>query len=146
MARVARGWAAAIAAVVALAGCSGPAAAPPDDVIPAALLASDIGIVSAYAGNFKDGFATNLHVGVEFDHEDVTSRDLAAVLQVIVDNADVDRYNFLTVVGRFGGDESTGTLIDLVPLSEELGFESDGVNDDWFHQRLSAISSTIGSD
>ena len=139
-------WAAALAVAATLAGCSGSPAPDPREAIPAALIESDIGVVSAEAEPEQDGLATNLFVVIEFDHGDVTSRDLASTLQIIVDNADTARYNYLAVVGRFGGDANTGELLDLATLSEQLGFEPDSVYGEWFHQKMSSVSSTIGSE
>ena len=78
--------------MASLAGCSFIAGDLADDEveeIPAALLASDIGITEAYAEKTVSGFTYYLSVGVNLDHDELTDSELASILQIIVDENDL---------------------------------------------------------
>lgn len=75
-----------------LSGCSFVAGELADDEvpeIPAALLASNIGVTEASAAKTLSGFTHYLSVGVHLDHDELTDRELAEILQIIVDKNDL---------------------------------------------------------
>jgi hypothetical protein len=78
--------------MASLAGCSFIAGDLADDQveeIPAALLASDIGITKAGADKAVSGFTYYLAVNVYLDDDELTDSELASILQIIVDENDL---------------------------------------------------------
>lgn len=78
--------------MVSLTGCSFVAGDLADDQveeIPAALLASDIGITKAGADKAVSGFTYYLAVNVYLDDDELTDAELASILQIIVDENDL---------------------------------------------------------
>lgn len=78
--------------LASLTGCSFIAGDLADDQveeIPAALLASDIGITEAGADKAVSGFTYYLAVGIYLDDDDLTDSELASILQIIVDENDL---------------------------------------------------------
>ncbi|MFF1540398.1 hypothetical protein ACFVWL_09980 [Microbacterium sp. NPDC058269] len=78
--------------MASLAGCSFIAGDLADDEveeIPAALLASDIGIAKAGADKAVSGFNHYLAVNVYLDDDELTDAELASILQIIVDENDL---------------------------------------------------------
>jgi hypothetical protein len=95
-----------------------------ESAIPAAFLASDLGISGAEAGTSVDGFAVSVWASAEFDTVSVTADDLREMLRLAVDNIDlssVDTLQIIATVGPFQNDVS----IDLGALGVELGFTDD---------------------
>ncbi|EYT57547.1 MULTISPECIES: hypothetical protein [Microbacterium] len=78
--------------MVSLTGCSFIAGDLADDQveeIPAALLASDIGIREAGADKAVSGFTYYLSVTIYLDDDELTDSELGAILQIIVDENDL---------------------------------------------------------
>lgn len=78
--------------LVPVAGCSFIAGDLADDEveeIPAALLASDIGVTEAGADKAVSGFTYYLAVGVYLDDDELTDSELGSILQIIVDENDL---------------------------------------------------------
>ena len=81
-----------VTSMASLAGCSFIAGDLADDQveeIPAALLASDIGITKAGADKAVSGFTHYLAVNVYLDDDELTDAELASILQIIVDENDL---------------------------------------------------------
>jgi hypothetical protein len=114
-----------VCAALALAACA-PTGGRPSTTIPAAFLASDLGITAAEASTETSGFSLNLTASAEFgpDAGEVTADDLRTMLQLVVENTSLDTVNTLEIyasIGPFDGDNS----IDLGALGVELGFDDD---------------------
>ena len=78
--------------LASLTGCSFIAGDLADDQveeIPAALLASDIGIMEAGADKAVSGFTYYLSVTIYLDDDELTDSELGAILQIIVDENDL---------------------------------------------------------
>ena len=106
--------------MASLTGCSFIAGDLADDQveeIPAALLASDIGVTDAYAEKTVSGFTYYLSVGVSLDHDELTDSELASILQIIVDGNDLPTDEIdLGVEGADGEDiDLESTMERLVP-------------------------------
>ena len=78
--------------LASLTGCSLIAGDLADDQveeIPAALLASDIGVTEAGASKAVAGLTYYLAVGIYLDDDELTDSELASILQIIVDENDL---------------------------------------------------------
>lgn len=104
--------------MVSLTGCSFIAGDLADDEveeIPAALLASDIGVTEAGAEKTVSGFTYFLSVTIYLDDDDLTDSELASILQIIVEENDLPTNEIdLGVEGADGED------IDLESMMERL--------------------------
>lgn len=112
-------------AVAALAGCvaTGPQ---PEEAIPSALLASDLDILEASAGDSVDGFSVNVSASFLVERDEFTADELREVLRIVVENTHITNVNAVSIIGQtdeletVAGFESNVNL-DLVPAAEELG-------------------------
>lgn len=108
-----------------LAGCV--AAGPqPEDAIPPALLASDLGILEANAGDSVDGLSVNVWASFLVERDEVSADDLREVLRIVVDNTHITNITSISISAL--GDEideqsidEQNVRLDLVPAAEELG-------------------------
>lgn len=104
--------------LVSLTGCSLVAGDLADDEveeIPAALLASDIGVTEAFAVKATSGLSFDLWVGVDIDDAELTDEELASILQIVVDENDLPTDSI-----RFGVDDADGGGIDVESMMERL--------------------------
>ena len=104
--------------LASLSGCSLVAGDLADDQveeIPAALLASDVGVTEAFAEKAVDGFTYYLAVGIYLDDAEFTESDLASVLQIIIDENDLPTDDIELAVRDVDGE-----AIDLESMMERL--------------------------
>jgi hypothetical protein len=104
--------------MASLAGCSFIAGDLADDEveeIPAALLASDIGITEAGAEKTVSGFTYFLSVTIYLDDDDLTDSELGSILQIIVDENDLPTDDI-----KLGVESVDGEDIDLETMMERL--------------------------
>jgi hypothetical protein len=113
---------------LALSGCSVrvPGQESFETAIPAALVASDLGIAAAEANKRVDGFAVNVSVSAEMDSDAVTADDLRGMLQLVVENTDLSDVNTLSIIATVGPYSSDVAYVDLGALGAELGFDDEG--------------------
>jgi hypothetical protein len=117
----------AVLAIGLLAGCSlGPQKEALETAIPAALLASDLGITKAEASVGIDGFSKNLEVFAVFDRDTVSVDDLVQILKLSIDNADRDSFSRI-IVGARDGTVDGHEYIDLGAIGQELGYPADNL-------------------
>ena len=126
--------------MASLAGCSFIAGDLADDQveeIPAALLASDIGIAKAGADKAVSGFTYYLAVNVYLDDDELTDSELASILQIIVDENDlpIDELK-LGVVDVNDEDIDLDSMMErLVPgvvavtVGDDVRFTTDGARE-----------------
>jgi hypothetical protein len=111
--RARAGVTAAILALTALvlSACSvrDPGAESLETAIPAALVASDLGITASEAGSRVDGFSVNVRT----------------MLQLVTDNVDLSDVNTLSITASVGPVGSDTDYIDLGALGAELGFDDE---------------------
>jgi len=126
------GTVAVILATAVLAGCAvGPQREPLESAIPAALLASDLGITKAEASVDIDGLSSNLSVFAVFDRDTVTSDDLRTIVELSIENTDRDDLSRIHIGGRDGSVDGY-EYIDLGAVGSELGFAADSTIPDRF--------------
>lgn len=104
--------------LVPLTGCSLIAGDLADDEveeIPAALLASDIGVTEAFAVKATNGLSFDLWVGVDLDDAELTDEELASILQIVVDENDLPTDSI-----KFGVNDVEGGSIDVESMMERL--------------------------
>lgn len=107
-----------VAMLAPVTGCSLIAGDLADDEveeIPAALLASDIGVTDAYAEKAVSGVTYYLTVGMHLDDDELTDSDLALILQIIVDENDLPTDDL-----KLGVEDVDGEDIDLASTMERL--------------------------
>ncbi|MGO2518497.1 MAG: hypothetical protein ACTH8F_00090 [Microbacterium sp.] len=107
-----------VAMLAPVTGCSLIAGDLADDEveeIPAALLASDIGVTDAYAEKAVSGVTYYLTVGMHLDDDELTDSDLALILQIIVDENDLPTDDL-----KLGVEDVDGEDIDLASMMERL--------------------------
>lgn len=101
-----------------LTGCSLVAGDLADDEveeIPAALLASDIGVAEAFAQKVTSGLSFDLWVGVDLDDAELTDEELASILQIVVDENDLPTDSL-----RLNVNDVDGNSIDLESMMDRL--------------------------
>jgi hypothetical protein len=110
-------------ATLALTACSAgtPRREPLETAVPEALLASDLGIVTAEAGTETSGFAVSVFAAARFESDAVTADDLRTMMELVVANTDRSGIDSLTIVGTVGPPESE-TFLELGSLGVEMGF------------------------
>lgn len=109
-------------ALVVLAGCTfGPQKEPLETAIPAALVASDLGIIEAEASTGTDGFSKYLSVYAVFDRDTVSAGDLVQVVKLSIENSDRDDIGLIRI-GGLDGTANGDDFIDLGAVGLELGF------------------------
>jgi hypothetical protein len=129
-----RRWSAAavILAVALLAGCAiSPQQEKLESAIPAALLASDLGITKAEASVGIDGLASTLVVFAVFDRDTVSPVELREIIALSIENCDRDNLDRIHVSGR-DGTADADEYIDLGAVGQELGGTRDSVIPDRF--------------
>jgi hypothetical protein len=122
----------ALTCAVTVSACSIRNPSEPDleSAIPQALLASDLGIVTAEAGNGVDGASTYVSVFIGVKRDKVTSAELHQILEIIVDNSNLGPYNLrVNAIDETNPDlpGQARSYINLAEPARELGLES---NDD----------------
>jgi hypothetical protein len=135
-ARTAGGLVLALALTVALAACSTrtPGQDSLETAIPAAFLASDLGVTAAQAGKSNDGLSTNVWVSAQFEADTAGADDLRTMLQLAVDNTDLSGVSRLSIVAAVGPFENRD-YIDLGALGVELGFAAEESTTSGFNAR-----------
>jgi hypothetical protein len=101
-----------------------------ETAIPAAFLASDLGITGSQAGKSMSGFGMTVWASAEFEDDSVTADDLRTMLRLAVENTNLSRVDTLEVLAAVGPHED-GAYIDLGPAGVELGFEDNGEDTDF---------------
>ncbi|MFF1540396.1 MULTISPECIES: hypothetical protein [unclassified Microbacterium] len=107
-----------VALLMSVTGCSliaGDLAEDEVEEIPAALLASDIGVTEAFAVKATNGLSFDLWVGVDLDDAELTDEELASILQIVVDENDLPTDSI-----RFGVDDVDGVGIDVESMMERV--------------------------
>ena len=132
----------ALACAVSVSACSIRNPSEPDfeTAIPQALLASDLGIVTAEAGNGVDGAATYVSVYIGLKRDNVTSAELHQMLEIIVDNSNLAPHNLRLIAVDESNPDVPGqarSYIDLAEPARELGFESS--SEEGFKSRWDAV-------
>ena len=114
-----------VLATLALSACA-PQREPLDTAIPAAFLASDLGITAAEAGTSMDGFSLNVTASAEFDPDAAapSADDLRTMLRLVVENTPQNNVNTLEIYASVGPYEG-GNAVDFGALGVELGFDDD---------------------
>lgn len=113
--------------VVLLAGCSfGPRKEPLETAIPAALVASDLGIIDAEASTGADGFSKYLSVYATFDRATVSSDDAIEIVRLSIENCDSDNIDVIHI-GGLDGTADGNEFIDFGAVGVELGFQRSAV-------------------
>jgi hypothetical protein len=100
-----------------------------ETAIPAALVASDLGITAAEADKRTDGFAVNVSVYAEMDSDSVTADELRDMLRLVVENTDLSDVNTLDIMATVGPYSSDVVHVDLGAPAAELGFDDEGDSD-----------------
>ena len=119
----------ALTCAVTVSACSIRNPSEPDleSAIPQALLASDLGIVTAEAGNGVDGASTYVSVFIGVKRDKVTSAELHQILEIIVDNSNLGPYNLrVNAIDETNPDlpGQARSYINLAEPARELGLES----------------------
>lgn len=116
--------AAAVLAATLLVGCSpqAPFTESFKKAIPAALLASDLGITEASADNDVDGLAVNLDVVAVFDRGSVSQDDLTELLGLVVKHNNLTHPHDLRIFGFDGTTPEPREYLALASVGDELGF------------------------
>jgi hypothetical protein len=127
--RARAGVTAAILALTALvlSACSvrDPGAESLETAIPAALVASDLGITASEAGSRVDGFSVNVWASAELEADTLDAAGLRTMLQLVTDNVDLSDVNTLSITASVGPVGSDTDYIDLGALGAELGFDDE---------------------
>lgn len=113
----------AAAALMLLAGCSlEPRKEPLETAIPAALVASDLGILDAEASTGMDGFVKYLSVFVVLDRDTLSEDELVKIITLSVENCDESNIDVVKIGARDGSVEGY-EYIDVGSVGVRLGFE-----------------------
>jgi hypothetical protein len=123
-----------LVALIALGGCSirEPHRESLETAIPAALLASDLGITEATADNGVDGLAVTVTANITVNRSTITADELREILKIIVDNTNLTHVAKIEV-GAYDGTAPPHTTIDLGAVGEELGFTRGRILKEYFH-------------
>ncbi len=127
----------AAAAVLALGACSPqlPFTESFRTAIPAALLDANLGITAASADNSIDGFSVSLSVVPTVDRSSISADDLAAMIELIVENNNITNLESLQLLVVDGTDPELA-FIDISTPAAELGLDDtdsdvENVEVDW---------------
>lgn len=104
-----------------LTGCSFGPREPLETAIPAALVASDLGIIEAEATTGMDGFSKYLSVYSTFDRDTITTDELIEIVRLTIENCDSNNISLLQI-GGLDGTADGYEYIDLGAVGLELGF------------------------
>lgn len=136
----------AAALLLLLAGCSlEPPQEPLETAIPAALMASDLGVLDAEASVGIDGFARELSVYVTFDRSTVSTDDVVRIVELSIEHSDRDDFARLNI-GGIDGTADGFALIDLGAVGADLGFSRDPVLPSTFVLRWEQALALVGDE